>query len=78
MEYFVIVFFFFSYVQHRIEQQSHLLKDKILNQNGWFYVAGNSKNMPTAVKSALATALNSSDTVDDMINTGRYQEETWA
>lgn len=41
-------------------------------------VAGNSKNMPNAVKEALQTALGvEQDYIDEMIKTGRYQEETW-
>lgn len=68
----------FSYVQHRIEEQGDLLCEKLIKQNGWFYVAGNSKNMPTAVKEALTHALKDSKFVDELITAGRYQEETWS
>lgn len=49
-----------------------------MNQDGFFLLAGNSKNMPTAVKEALGQALNDPDYVQTMIKSGRYQEETWA
>lgn len=69
---------YFSYVQHRILEQGDWLRDQLLNQNGVFLLAGNSKNMPTAVKEALGQALNNPDYVQTMIDSGRYQEETWA
>lgn len=41
-------------------------------------VAGNSKNMPISVKEALQAALGVEQSyIDEMIRTGRYQEETW-
>lgn len=41
-------------------------------------VAGNSKNMPSSVKEALQIALGVEDTyIEEMIKSGRYQEETW-
>lgn len=49
-----------------------------MNQNGWFYVAGNSKNMPQSVKEALAKAIDNEEYVEKMIKNGQYQEETWA
>ncbi|XP_031633473.1 NADPH-dependent diflavin oxidoreductase 1 [Contarinia nasturtii] len=66
------------YVQHRITEQCGWLREQIIDKSGVFLVAGNSKNMPTAVKEALSEALNNSDYVQTMIDTGRYQEETWA
>lgn len=66
-----------SYVQHRISEQNHLLSDQLINRNGLFLVAGNSKNMPMAVKEALSNALDD-NYVQTMIKCGRYQEETWA
>lgn len=65
-------------MQHRILEQSEWLREKIIHQNGLFLLAGNSKNMPTAVKEALSDALNEPDYVQEMISSGRYQEETWA
>lgn len=73
-----IIRFYFSYVQHRILEQSEWLREKLIHQNGLFLLAGNSKNMPTAVKEALSTALNDSDYVESLISLGRFQEETWA
>lgn len=67
-----------SYVQHRIAENSEHLKFQILEKNGYFFVAGSSKDMPTAVKEALSTAIGDKDYVEQMIKTGRYQEETWA
>lgn len=69
---------FCSYVQHRISEQNDLLRNQIINQNGLFLLAGNSKNMPMAVKDALSNALNDENYVQKMIESGRYQEETWA
>lgn len=71
-------FSIFSYVQHRILEQGEWLREKIINQNGLFLLAGNAKNMPTAVKEALSKSLNDPDYVQAMISSGRYQEETWA
>lgn len=69
--------FYFSYVQHRISEQSEWLREILVNQNGLFLLAGNSKNMPKSVKEALGEALNDPDYVQTMIDSGRYQEETW-
>ena len=60
-----------------MKQQSKLLKELILDQGGFFYVAGSSKNMPESVKEALQEALGSKDYVDKMVKENRYQEETW-
>lgn len=40
-------------------------------------LAGNSKDMPVAVKSALIEAIGDESLIEEMIKTGRYQEETW-
>lgn len=69
---------FCSYVQHRISEQGDLLRNQIIKQNGLFLVAGNSKNMPIAVKEALSDVLKDDEYVKEMIKSGRYQEETWA
>ncbi|KAG5678793.1 hypothetical protein PVAND_008428 [Polypedilum vanderplanki] len=66
------------YVQDLIINQKSLLKDLIINKGGHFYVSGNSKNMPNAVKDAIKKALEDADYVENMIKTERYQEETWA
>lgn len=69
---------FYSYVQHRISEQGDLLRNQIIDKNGVFLVAGNSKNMPIAVKEALSGVLKDDEYVKEMIKCGRYQEETWA
>lgn len=41
-------------------------------------VAGSSKNMPNSVKEALQTALGVEPAyIEEMVKSGRYQEETW-
>jgi sulfite reductase alpha subunit-like flavoprotein len=53
------------------------LKKLIIQQGGYFFVSGSSKNMPQAVRETLEEALNDKDYVSNMIKNGRYQEETW-
>lgn len=66
-------------MQHRIEEYASIVRELLLERHGVFLVAGNSKNMPTAVKEAVVNALTGdSNYVEQMIKTGRYQEETWA
>lgn len=72
------IIFFFSYVQDLIGKEKAMLKDLIINRGGYFYVSGSSKNMPNAVKKALKVALEDESYVDNMVATGRYQEETWS
>lgn len=71
------MFFLHSYVQHRIKEQAAILRQMLISQPGLFLVSGNSKNMPLAVREALAEALDDQQFVDELIRTGRYQEETW-
>lgn len=66
------------YVQHRIKENAKLLREQIIEQGGCFFVAGNSKNMPAAVKESLEIALSDANYVAEMIRTERYQEETWS
>lgn len=73
-----IFFIIRSYVQHRIVEQSAHLRTQIVDGNGIFLLAGNSKNMPKAVRDALGEALDNPQYVEDMIKRLRYQEETWA
>lgn len=54
------------------------MRAQLIERNGIFLVAGNSKNMPIAVKEALQKVLGDNALVDEMIRAGRYQEETWA
>lgn len=65
------------YVQHVIGQQKALLRALLVEQKGVFLLAGNSKNMPQAVREAVQEAVGQPH-LDEMIKTGRYQEETWA
>uniref|UniRef100_A0A0E9UW66 Uncharacterized protein n=1 Tax=Anguilla anguilla TaxID=7936 RepID=A0A0E9UW66_ANGAN len=46
-------------LQHRVKEQAALLWDLITNSNGHFYIAGNAKDMPTAVCDALKEAFQS-------------------
>jgi len=73
------------YVQHRMKETSEQLRSFILDQSGWMYVAGSSKNMPTQVRKALVAALadklgdeEAEKYVEMMEKTGRYQTETWS
>lgn len=58
-------------------EQKILLNDLLVNKKGWFMLSGNSKNMPKAVKEALIEVLNDQEYVENMLKSGRYQEETW-
>lgn len=66
------------YVQHLIRKQGDLLKKLLMEQNGFFLLSGSSKNMPEAVREALGEAIGNSLYVDEMVQSERYQEETWA
>eukprot|EP00088_Acartia_fossae_P058241 TRINITY_DN6808_c0_g1_i8.p1 TRINITY_DN6808_c0_g1~~TRINITY_DN6808_c0_g1_i8.p1 ORF type:complete len:607 (-),score=81.11 TRINITY_DN6808_c0_g1_i8:200-2020(-) len=74
------------YVQHRIQENKELVCDLIFDKKGWFYVAGNSKFMPTQVRDALIECLTSrlcsreeaEKYVSTMEAKGRYQTETWS
>lgn len=68
----------FSYVQQRIREQSQILRRLLVDRGGYFLVSGSSKNMPQAVREALAEALGDEEIVQSMVKAGRYQEETWA
>lgn len=62
-----------------IKRETDLLRRLLVDQNGFFLLAGNSKNMPQAVRDAVKEAIGRDDTyMDEMIKSGRYQEETWA
>ncbi|KAL7022266.1 hypothetical protein ACKWTF_012189 [Chironomus riparius] len=66
------------YVQDLIPREKSLLKNLILQRGGYFYVSGNSKNMPKDVRESLEKALEDKDYVTSMVKSGRYQEETWS
>ncbi|XP_055678223.1 NADPH-dependent diflavin oxidoreductase 1 [Lutzomyia longipalpis] len=65
------------YVQHRIKENGDLLRTLLIEQDGYFLVAGSSKNMPQSVKEALNVVIGE-ENVQKMLTTGRYQEETWS
>ena len=57
----------------------------ILDESGWMYVAGSSKNMPGQVRAALVSALSTrlgeeeaELFVEDLEKSGKYQMETWS
>ncbi|XP_013884668.1 NADPH-dependent diflavin oxidoreductase 1 [Austrofundulus limnaeus] len=75
------------YVQHRVKENSALLWDLITKKKAWFYIAGNSKQMPGGVRDALKEVfqLEGGDSADEaehrlvlMEQTGRLQRETWS
>ncbi|XP_060719181.1 NADPH-dependent diflavin oxidoreductase 1 [Tachysurus vachellii] len=75
------------YVQHRVKEQAKLLWDLIVNKNAFFYIAGNAKQMPTAVCDALkevfqqmggVTESQAQDMLDTMEKSGHFQSETWS
>ncbi|XP_017315977.2 NADPH-dependent diflavin oxidoreductase 1 [Ictalurus punctatus] len=75
------------YVQHRVKEQAKLLWDLIVNKNAFFYIAGNAKQMPTAVCDALkevfqqeggVTESQAQEMLDTMEKTSRFQSETWS
>lgn len=65
------------YVQHKIREQSALIRELLMQKNGYLMIAGNSKDMPLAVKTAITEIINDDAYVEEMINSWRYQEETW-
>ncbi|XKL63323.1 hypothetical protein PGB90_005687 [Kerria lacca] len=75
------------YVQHIIKNNGRIMHDLITKENAYIFVAGNSKNMPDAVREAFIsvystfheTDLNESEKVfRKMELDGRYQTETWS
>ncbi|VDI75242.1 Hypothetical predicted protein [Mytilus galloprovincialis] len=74
------------YVQHKI-LESKLMLWNILENGGWFYVAGNAKRMPDDVKDAVKQVImecgsKSEDEAEQYIHKleqcRRYQAETWS
>lgn len=61
-----------------MKKEKSLLKSLIVNRGGFFYISGSSKDMPTAVKEALQEAIDDKEFVEQMVKTGRFQEETWS
>ncbi|KAG9354602.1 hypothetical protein JZ751_001315 [Albula glossodonta] len=72
------------YVQHRVREQAALLWNLITRHNAHFYIAGNAKQMPTAVCDALKgvfqsegglSASQAEEMFDAMERTGRVQKD---
>lgn len=75
------------YVQHRVRENAKLVWDLLANQNGCFYIAGNSKEMPASVRDALKEVFQqegglSAEQAHEMLaameRTARLQSETWS
>lgn len=75
------------YVQHRVKEQGKLLWDLIANKRACFYIAGNAKQMPTAVCDALkevfqaeggVSATEAEEMLEALEKSGRFQTETWS
>ena len=73
------------YVQHVMDNNRQKIRELILEKSGSFFVAGNSKSMPTQVREALVAALaetlgqdEAENSVEKMEMNGRYQTETWS
>jgi len=73
------------YVQHVMDNNRQKIRELILEKSGSFFVAGNSKSMPTQVREALVAALaetlgqdEAENFVEKMEMNGRYQTETWS
>ncbi|VVC96015.1 unnamed protein product [Leptidea sinapis] len=69
------------YVQHKISEHRNTLRDLILS-GAHIYVSGNSKNMPDNVRDSfienvLCDLEDAKGFVKNMVQTGRYQTETW-
>ncbi|RZF48149.1 hypothetical protein LSTR_LSTR009838 [Laodelphax striatellus] len=75
------------YVQHVISAQGEALWKYLSNEDSYIFVAGNSNNMPEAVRDAFKSIYcqcggYSSDQAEELFckmeMSGRYQTETWA
>ncbi|XP_025204931.1 NADPH-dependent diflavin oxidoreductase 1 [Melanaphis sacchari] len=69
------------YVQHILEQNEEELLKLLSNKECYVFVAGNAKDMPTAVKNVFINILTKNkhlNTIDMMETKGFYQTETWS
>lgn len=75
------------YVQHLLAEQSTLVWDLLDKDGAFFFVAGNSKNMPDSVREALKqiavaeggrTDEEAEDYVQELEKKKRFQLETWS
>lgn len=78
--------YFCSYVQHILEQNEENLYKLLSSEECFVFVAGNAKDMPTAVKNVFIKIFeknknlkntSSINTLDMMETKGFYQTETW-
>ncbi|XP_022121118.2 NADPH-dependent diflavin oxidoreductase 1 isoform X2 [Pieris rapae] len=70
------------YVQHKIIENKDKLHNLLINQGAYVYISGNSKNMPKNVKDAFVEHVlkgveNANSFMENMVNIGRFQTETW-
>ncbi|KAG8447371.1 hypothetical protein GDO86_014731 [Hymenochirus boettgeri] len=75
------------YVQHRVKENAALLWELVDKKQGFFYIAGNSKSMPSEVTDALKSAFQSEGAISAsdaerylslMEKSRRFQSETWS
>ncbi|XP_078604811.1 NADPH-dependent diflavin oxidoreductase 1-like isoform X1 [Branchiostoma floridae x Branchiostoma japonicum] len=75
------------YVQQRIKENGAVIWDLIHNQEAWIFVAGNAKQMPTDVQSALQSVLmdhgnmgeaEADRYIHSLEHRRRYQVEAWS
>eukprot|EP00112_Aurelia_sp_Birch-Aquarium-sp1_P018730 Seg4510.1 transcript_id=Seg4510.1/GoldUCD/mRNA.D3Y31 product="NADPH-dependent diflavin oxidoreductase 1" protein_id=Seg4510.1/GoldUCD/D3Y31 len=75
------------YVQHILKEQAELIWNIMHSQNGYFYIAGNSKDMPTAVMNCLKEIIKEKGKLTDddtelyfkkLDATRHLQCETWS
>ena len=75
------------YVQDQLRAHAARLSHLLTKEGACFYVAGNSRGMPDAVRAAVVEALQSDGQmsaavaetfVQELERRGRYQSETWA
>lgn len=78
---------FYSYVQHKIEENGCALWELLKKSNVYIYIAGNSKNMPQSVREAFINICkkygtmdedDSKNFIDGLEKDGKYQTETWS
>jgi cytochrome P450/NADPH-cytochrome P450 reductase len=74
-----------TYVQDAIRADSALLKNLLVDQNGYFFVCGSAKGMGSSVRNAIVDMANEwkvdgasgSEFVDELMKRGHYVEDTW-
>ncbi|KAF6213266.1 hypothetical protein GE061_010984 [Apolygus lucorum] len=75
------------YVQHVLLEQKELIVNQLISRRGHFFVAGSSKDMPEAVRSAVKKSAVDAGRMSDeeadkwleqMDRENRYQQEVWS